>query len=109
MTLTTFMTLLASVMALALSTGVCLVVVRLLRQSRLSSSAALSARLSETESALELLTTQVKGIRSRLSMQSLREKRRESTEQTETLPEDVAQADRDRLNSQLAAQLRGRM
>lgn len=105
MTSITFMMLLACVMGLLLSIGACLVAVRLLLLSRSTSCAALSVRLSEMESTVEALSAKLKGLNSRVSMQVLRDKRREQTEPTELTGSDLEaqqQAQRDRLNSQLA-------
>jgi hypothetical protein len=109
MTPLTLATLLASVMALLVSIGALLVAVRLLLLCRSTSSVALSARVSEIESTIEAVTTRLKGMNSRLSMQILRARRQDVMEPTETPPptaEDQAQADRDRLNSQLANRMR---
>jgi len=100
------LTLSASAMALLLSIGALFVAVRswLLCNSR--SSVALSARVTEIESTIEAVTARLKGINSRLSMQLLRERRREPTEPIEEPPprdlEAEQKATRDRLNNLLA-------
>lgn len=102
---TTVLTLWASATALLLSIGAFVVAVLSWRLSRSRSSAVLSARVSELESANEAHIARLKGLNSRLSMILLRERRRESTEPTETAapdPEAEQQAQRDRLNSLLA-------
>lgn len=106
MTLVTYMTLLASVMALACAIGACIVAVRLLLLSRSTSSHGLSVRLSEIESTIEALSARLKGLNSRVAMQILREKRR--APEAETEPESPLDLEaeqkrqRDELNSQLA-------
>lgn len=101
MTLATFATLLVSVMALLVSIGAYVAAVRLLHQSRSTSSSTLSARLTEIESTVEVLSQNLHRLRSRVNQWKYRETARASTEPTDPPVDDAAEV-RAQLNDRIA-------